>query len=173
MSNQGSYYDQGQNQNYQSQNPYQQDQPPAHNFNSNNPWADQSGNPPSQHQQYEQQQQQSYGGYQAPPGPPPSQQQYSGFASPTGAPPGQAPKRSETFREADFVPEAERGEQREAMQQFEMNQAGRGTQSQTDRDVEALEREFPSIDSSLIAALYSDAGSLGATREMLVELDGK
>lgn len=70
------------------------------------------------------------------------------------------------------MPESERGEQREAMQQFEMNHSG-APKSQQDRDLEVLQRDFPGMDSSLIAALYSDAGSLGATREMLVELDGK
>lgn len=154
-----------------SQNPYQANQPPAHNFQSNNPWADQSGNPPPQHQQY--QQQQPYSGYQSPPGAPPShqQQQQQQYAPPSGPPPGHTPQRADTFREADFVPETERGEQREAMQQFEMNHSGQ--QSQADRDVETLQREFPKMDSSLIAALYSDAGSMGATREMLMELDGK
>lgn len=66
------------------------------------------------------------------------------------------------------MPESERGEQREAMQQFEMNQSGH--QSQQDRDVEQLQREFPGVDGSLISALYSDNGGLGPTREMLQEL---
>lgn len=147
MSNQG-YYDHGQN--------------PSSNSNMNlpstNPWADQSGNPPPQHQQYQTQQQQSYSAYQPPPGPPPSHNQ----------PTGHAPKRADTFKESDFVPDSERGEQREAMQQFEMNHAGQ--QSQADRDVEMLQREFPGVDGSLVAALYGDAGSVGATREMLQEL---
>lgn len=68
------------------------------------------------------------------------------------------------------MPESERGEQREAMQQFEMNRSA--SLSQQDRDVETLQREFPGMDSTLIAALYSDAGSMGATREMLQELAG-
>lgn len=160
MSNQG-YYGQD-----QAQNPYQQNPPPAHNFQSNNPWADQSGNPPSQ-----QEQPQDYAAYQPPAGPPPSHQQQQ-YAPPSGPPPGHAlPKRTDTFREADFVPEAERGEQREAMQQFEMSHSGQ--QSQQDRDVEMLQRDFPKIDGSLVAALYADAGNAGATREMLMELDGK
>ena len=52
-----------------------------------------------------------------------------------------------------------------------MNKSG-GNESQQDRDVEQLQREFPGVDGSLIAALYADAGSLGATKEMLVELAG-
>lgn len=153
MSNQG-FYDQN-----SSQNPYQQN-----NLPSTNPWADQSGHPPPH------QNQQNYNAYQSPPGPPPSHQQQQ-YAPPSGPPPGHAPKRAETFRETDFVPESERGEQREAMQQFEMNHSG--NQSQQDRDIEMLQRDFPKIDGSLVAALYADAGSLGATREMLMELDGK
>ena len=54
------------------------------------------------------------------------------------------------------------------MQQFEMNKSG--NQSQQDRDVEQLQREFPGVDGSLIAALYSDSGNMGATKEMLMEL---
>ncbi|KAI7056810.1 hypothetical protein KC352_g44301, partial [Hortaea werneckii] len=72
-----------------------------------------------------------------------------------------------TFKESDFVPEGERGEQREAMEQFEMGRP----QTNEDRDMEDLQREFPSVDGSLIAALYGDSGkSAGATREMLREL---
>jgi hypothetical protein len=43
-------------------------------------------------------------------------------------------------------------------------------ESQTDRDVAQLQHEFPGLDGSLIAALYGDSQSLGATREMLREL---
>ena len=66
------------------------------------------------------------------------------------------------------MPENERGEQREAMEQFEMNKSG--NESQTDHDVALLQREFPSVDGSLIAAIYGDNGNLGGTREMLQEL---
>jgi hypothetical protein len=86
------------------------------------------------------------------------------------APPGQAPNRSDTFKESDFVPESQRGEQREALEQFEMN---KGPQTQEDRDLETLQREFPGVDGSLIAALYADNGSMGATREVLGELAGQ
>ena len=95
-------------------------------------------------------------------------QQQEGFAPPPGPPPGQAPRRSDTFKESDFVPANERGEQREAMEQFEMNKTG--GESQQDRDVEQLQREFPGVDGSLIAALHADNGNMGATREMLQEL---
>ena len=127
-------------------------------------------------------------GYEPPPGPPPNQQhpavrghnpfdesqpgayqQYTG--QPGGghaAPPGTHPPRTDSFKESDFVPEGERGEQRESIQQFEMNRSQ--PESDTDRNVAALQQEFPSVDGSLIAALYGDAQSMGATREMLQEL---
>ena len=147
----------------------------APNLPSSNPWSSESSQgPPPQlqdqnqqqygappQQQYPGQQQQQYGGYAAPPGPPPGQQ--------GGQQPGALP-RSDTFKETDFIPENERGEQREAMQQFAMNKSG--NQSQQDRDVEELQREFPGVDGSLIAALYSDSGNMGATKEMLMELAG-
>lgn len=124
----------------QSNNPFQQSNEAA------NAWQDQpsSGGPHS-----------AYQAYSAPPGPPPGQQ-----------PIGQAPARSDTFKETDYVPESERGEQREAMEQFEMSKP----QSDEDRDLETLQREFPSVDGSLVAALYGDSKSLSGTREMLKEL---
>lgn len=79
---------------------------------------------------------------------------------------GQQPRRSGTFKESDFVPESERGEQREAIQQFEMVKP----QSHEDREMEDLQREFPGVDGSLIAALYGEHKDAGATREMLREL---
>lgn len=54
------------------------------------------------------------------------------------------------------------------MEQFEMSRSK--PESQTERDVAALQEEFPGLDGSLIAALYGDAQSVGATREMLQEL---
>merc|ERR1712178_377343 len=115
----------------------------------------QQGHAPAGMQQYQGQGlQQAYPDqsqyYQPPPGPPPGHgQQHPGggdFA------PGdiQPPRRTGTFKESDFVPESERGEQREAMEQFEMGRP----QSNEDRDMEDLQREFPSVDGSLIAALY-------------------
>lgn len=60
------------------------------------------------------------------------------------------------------------GEQREAMEQFELSR--NKPESQTDRDVATLQEEFPGLDGSLIAALYGDSQSLSGTREMLQEL---
>ena len=68
------------------------------------------------------------------------------------------------------MPDNERGEQREMMENFEMSKSG---ESQQDRDVAQLQREFPGTDGSLIAALYGDNGNMGATREVLQELAGQ
>lgn len=95
------------------------------------------------------------------------QPQQQGYSAPPGPPPGQTPHRTGTFQETDFVPENERGEQREAMEQFEMNKSG--NESQTDKDVAQLQREYPGVDGSLIAAIYGDSG-MGAAREILQEL---
>nr|POE83371.1 hypothetical protein CFP56_69378 [Quercus suber] len=118
---------------------------PPH-YGSNNPFAANST------QQYPQQHQQGQGfntsEHQPPPGPP--------------------PRRVGTFEESNFVPESERGEQREAMEQFELTKSG--PEDTTDRDVANLQREFPNVDGSLIAAIYGDSKNLGATREMLQEL---
>ena len=69
--------------------------------------------------------------------------------------------------DADLLPQGqERTEQMEYFQSYE------ATAEQTEDDVSqaTLQREFPTIDSSLIAALYGDSKSLSATREMLMEL---
>lgn len=139
-------------------------------------------------------------GYAPPPGPPPghqqqtptsfdsysqplqSQQQGSGpysqqpqqpsYSQPaSGQDPFAPPRRTGTFEETDFVPASERGEQREAMEQFEMSH--HGAQSTDDKNVETLQREFPGLDGSLVAAIYGDSKDMGATREMLRELAGQ
>ena len=42
--------------------------------------------------------------------------------------------------------------------------------NEDDDNVAVLQREFPKVDGSLIAALYGDSKSLSATREMLFAL---
>lgn len=133
---------------------YQGGHQDAQNLPSTNPWADEHSTS-TQHPQYQNlqqplqpQQQHAQTGYSAPPGPPP--QQGGGF------------------REEQIVPPEERGEQREAMENFEMHRTK--PESQTDRDVATLQEEFPAVDGSLIAALYGDSQSLSGTREMLQEL---
>ncbi|KAF2860878.1 hypothetical protein K470DRAFT_257425 [Piedraia hortae CBS 480.64] len=68
------------------------------------------------------------------------------------------------FRESDFVPDAEKGQQREAIEQFELD---RGQPTQEDTELEQLRNEFPSVDGSLIAALYGDHQNAAAVREVL------
>jgi len=102
-------------------------------YPSNNPWADAQGQGT---------------GY--------SQQQQQGFNPPSGPPPGENQETAGTFKETDFVPEAERGEQREAMEQFELSNSS--NESQYDKDVAQLQTEFPGIDGSLVAAIYGDGG---------------
>lgn len=143
MSNQGGYY---------------QNQSNGEPLPNTNPWAEettglQQNQPhlqqPLQPQQAQQTQQwNTQSSYQAPPGPP--------------------PRRTDTFQDENILPPEERGEQREAMENFEMNNTK--PESEADRAIAALQAEYPSIDSSLIAALYSDTQNVGATREMLQEL---
>jgi hypothetical protein len=89
-------------------------------------------------------------------GGPPQQQQPQSFQP-------SHPQRTDTIG----MPQGqERAQQVETMQQYEST----APQSQDDKDQEILRREFPSVDSTLIAAIYGDSKSLGATREMLMEL---
>lgn len=155
-----------------SNNPFYQ---PSH---SPNPWtlnqdsnyAPPPGPPPGHQQQQAQTPYDSYsqpGGFgQAPQGY--SQQQPGGFAQQQQPDPFSPPKRTGTFEETDFIPASERGEQREAMEQFELSH--HGVQSTDDKNVETLQREFPNLDGSLVAAIYGDSKDMGATREMLGEL---
>lgn len=82
----------------------------------------------------------------------------------------QAPSRAQ--RPSNFeefpVTGQERSEQVEVMQSYE----SQVTASEDDKNQQTLEREFPSIDASLIAAIYGDSKDLSTTREMLQELGG-
>lgn len=69
------------------------------------------------------------------------------------------------------MPADERGEQREMMEHFEMSNSH--APSTDDRNVETLQKEFPGLDGSLVAAIYGDSKDMGSTREMLNELSGK
>ncbi|TID23533.1 hypothetical protein E2P81_ATG03101 [Venturia nashicola] len=110
--------------------------------------------------------------YQPPSNPPPGQQQYQqpsyqqqGYqhSSPLGSNPT---RHSDT----DLLPQGqERSEQMEHFQNYE-------AQAKVDEDSQnqaILEKEFPTIDGSLIAAIYGDSKSLSATREMLQELSSE
>jgi len=52
------------------------------------------------------------------------------------------------------------------MQSYEMNRP----QTEDEKSQEQLAREFPNIDSSLIAAIWNDNKDMGAAREMLQHL---
>ncbi|KAF2868475.1 hypothetical protein BDV95DRAFT_579915 [Massariosphaeria phaeospora] len=81
--------------------------------------------------------------------------------------PPQPPRPNQANPTEGFLPQGqERAEQVETLQSFEAAKP----QSEDDKNQEILKREFPKIDSTLIAALYSDSLNLAATREMLHEL---
>jgi uncharacterized repeat protein (TIGR03833 family) len=71
------------------------------------------------------------------------------------------------FDDSPNVPPEERSEQMEYLQSYENSKPP----TEDDTNQATLQREFPNIDSSLIAAIYGDSKSLGATREMLQELN--
>jgi len=63
----------------------------------------------------------------------------------------------------------DRSEQMEYFQSYEAS----ARDTEDDKNQATLQKEFPDIDSSLIAAIYGDSKSLSATREMLMELSRK
>ena len=71
------------------------------------------------------------------------------------------------FDDSPNVPPEERSEQMEYLQSYENSKP----ETEDDTNQATLQREFPNIDSSLIAAIYGDSKSLSATREMLQELN--
>lgn len=71
------------------------------------------------------------------------------------------------FDDSPNVPPEERSEQVEYLQSYENSKPA----TEDDTNQATLQREFPNIDSSLIAAIYGDSKSLSATREMLQELN--
>lgn len=69
--------------------------------------------------------------------------------------------------EFTLAPE-ERGEQYETIQHLQDQRVT----GKADRDQELLRREFPDVDGSLVAALYSDAqGEMSQVREMLQAIE--
>jgi hypothetical protein len=88
------------------------------------------------------------------------------FQSHNEVPPSLPPRRSAT--DLALPTGQDRSHQIEVMQSYE----AAGRKDEHDRNVEVLQREFPGIDGSLIAAIYGESKSLSATREMLGELDG-
>ncbi|EXJ67288.1 uncharacterized protein A1O5_09301 [Cladophialophora psammophila CBS 110553] len=146
-----------------------QAQPLSHGrMSSNNPWAsaESQGNPytsPTSNQQ-NQGAAQSY--YQSRPSQNQSQQYQQ--SQQHSATPAQGINRSDT--EQLLAQQSDRAEQVEHMQQYEAN----APQTEDDRIQAQLQREFPNIDSSLIAAIYNERkgqGDLGEVRELLQELN--
>jgi len=150
------------------------DEPPAQSYQQR-----QQTQQPS-HQPSQQQYQQPL--YDEGPGstqysPPPGQPDYNAWSdAPTGNPPlpprhpahGASPmsgiRRSDTD---DLVTDqSDRAEQMEHLQAYEAT----ANESQDDKNRAQLEKEFPDIDGSLIAAIYGDTKDLSETREMLQEL---
>jgi hypothetical protein len=69
--------------------------------------------------------------------------------------------------DASLLPEGQdRSEQMEYFQSYEMS----AKTTEDDVNQATLQKEFPQIDSSLIAALYNDSKDMGGTREALTEL---
>ncbi|KAL6711734.1 hypothetical protein ACN47E_004668 [Coniothyrium glycines] len=131
------------------------DQEPGHS-ETHNPFNQQHANQPSRygqdhpHQSYEQHQQQ-----------PP----YASGGGQHESPPGLPPRRTAT--DMALPTGQDRSHQIEVMQSYEAS----GRRDEDDSNVEILQREFPKIDGSLIAAIYGDSKSLSATREMLQALE--
>jgi len=144
----------------------------SRNMSSNNPWADapSQGSPHNAQQQPQQNQgQRFYPNYNQSPGDQPQQNQYQqhqgGYSAPQGPPPSQGVRRSAT--EQLLAQEGDRAAQVEHMQQYEAN----APQSEDDRNQAELQKQFPTIDSSLIAAIYNERKpDMAEIRELLQEL---
>lgn len=162
---------------YPSQQQSQQEQyqppsgpPPGRSY-------DQYQQPQQSQQQYQQYQQPASGqaqGYYE------SQSQPADFNAWTDAPAGNPPlpqrhpahttQQTRPLHRADtdelLASQEDRAEQVEHLQAYEAT----ANESQDDRNRAQLEKEFPNVDGSLIAALYSDNKDLSETRELLQEL---
>lgn len=164
---------------YQNSNQYSQQQQ-----------AHQSGGHPQQRfydqqqsyqpqQPYSQQYQQNTSSAQDYYNPPPQQQQadFNAWSDSTGNPPlparnpahtASVPQRtSRNDTDELLASQPDRAEQMEHMQAYEAT----ANMSVDDRNRAQLEKEFPDVDGSLVAALYGDTKDLSATRELLQELN--
>ncbi|EXJ96087.1 hypothetical protein A1O1_01213 [Capronia coronata CBS 617.96] len=144
----------------------QQQNPRQRAMESNNPWSDAPSRNESNTAHPIQNTAQSY--YQTnlsqPQSQNPSFSQQQQWQQP-GAP-SQGIRRSET--EQILEQQADKAAQVEHMQQYEAN----AQQSEGDKIQAELQKEFPNIDSSLIAAIYNERpGNLAEVREMLQELN--
>ncbi|KAF2850276.1 hypothetical protein T440DRAFT_468613 [Plenodomus tracheiphilus IPT5] len=169
---QGQSYQTNQNHNpyqaYQEQprDPYAQ-QPPQHQTQDASPWGQEPGHPQhlshnpydQPHQQHSPQQSYQQPSYQQ------QQPPQAHFSEYEEAPPGLPPRRTAT--DMALPTGQDRSHQIEVMQSYE----AAGRKDEDDANVEILQREYPKIDGSLIAAIYGDSKSLSATREMLQALE--
>ncbi|KAF1979589.1 hypothetical protein BU23DRAFT_446505 [Bimuria novae-zelandiae CBS 107.79] len=150
----------------QGQPPPQQYNAPSGQSQDHNPFhaQDAQAQPPPHHDTNLFAQEQSYN----PPSGSPPGQQYSNnqLASFEATPPGLPPRRAGTTSEVALPQGQDRSHQVEVMQSYESSRP----QTEDEENQQILQREFPKIDGSLIAAIYGDSGSLSATREMLQEL---
>ncbi|KAJ4375798.1 hypothetical protein N0V83_001075 [Neocucurbitaria cava] len=158
---------QGQSYQNQNQNPYQ-----AYGEQTQNPYAQQplqgqGSTPWSQETSQGLMQNQYSGETQQQHSQPPHHQQpsYHDQGHEEQPPPGLPPRRTAT--DIALPQGQDRSHQIEVMQSYE----AAGRKDEDDSNVEVLQREFPKIDGSLIAAIYGDSKSLSATREMLQALD--
>ncbi|KAI8938610.1 hypothetical protein NX059_004482 [Plenodomus lindquistii] len=164
-------------QNNQNHNPYQAytepprdpyaQQSPHHQPQDTSPWGQEQGHPQHQSHNPFNQQHSTQQSYQPPPHTPYQHQQtpQSQFSEYEEAPPGLPPRRSAT--DMALPTGQDRSHQIEVMQSYE----AAGRKDEDDANVEILQREYPKIDGSLIAAIYGDSKSLSATREMLQALE--
>ncbi|ETN41024.1 uncharacterized protein HMPREF1541_02958 [Cyphellophora europaea CBS 101466] len=150
-------------------------------MSSNNPWADSTsqGNPyqspddqqrglnqtyfaqdtSNQHQQTPYGQHPQQGGY-------PQSAHQQGYTAPQGPPPSQSIQRSDT--EQLLAQQQDAGAQVETMQQYE----SQARQTDDDKNQAELQKQFPNIDSSLIAAIYNERKpDMAEVRELLQELN--
>ena len=152
-------------------------------MSQNNPWSDATsqGNPyvrdnepdTGLNQTYfaqdtsNQHQQTPYGQHSGQPAQPHGgQQQQQSYGAPQGPPSGQRRQQSET--EQLLAQEGNAGEQFETMQQYEAN----ARQTEDDRNQADLQKQYPNIDSSLIAAIYNERKpNMAEVRELLQELN--
>lgn len=78
-----------------------------------------------------------------------------------------APMQPPRRRDTELLPQGEqRVEQIETLQSYEAS----APRTQDDINQATLQKEFPSVDGSLIAALYGDSKNIGEVRETLQEL---
>ncbi len=159
-----------------------------HTMSQNNPWATEESqgspyqsnnpnNPFNQHpdqptsQQHPSEQQQGYAPQQQQPqqggaasGYYSSNPDQTSYQQPPA--PAQGLRRNDT--ESLLASQPDRGEQFERMQQFEAT----APQSEDDKNQAQLQKEYPNLDSSLIAAIYHERKpDMGEVRELLQELN--